>query len=273
MLNTKYQKLISGKIADIYSYDRGRVMKLYHDEYADFCDLEYKLASYINVYNLPTPKAYEQIRFNDRPGIIFGQVSGSSWHKIIDDDAVQVFGIAKKMAAFHFIIHNQISEHLPPIKDRLQQIIRDTNLPKELDKLYILQHLAKLPNGNSICHMNFLPENIIDAPKSPAILNWLSGGRGHYLTDVWQTYLLLSLPSNFSSLPFLGRLKKKAVYFILKHLYLQRYSSLAQKNIKNYRSWLLPLAAAYFEIAPEEDRLYLSQVISQETIRLKKELE
>ncbi len=273
MLNTKYQKLVAGKIADIYSYDRGRVMKLYHNEYADFCDLEYKLASYINVYNLPTPKAYEQISFDNRPGIIFGMVNGSSWHKIIHDDGMQVFSIAKKLAAFHFIIHNQTSEHFPLIKDRLQQIIRDTNLPKELDKVYILQYLAKLPNANHICHMNFLPENIIDAPKSPAILNWLSSGRGHYLADVWQTYLLLSLPSNFNGLPFFSRLKKKMLYFFLKHIYLHRYAHLAQIRIKNQKSWLLPLAAAYFEIGSEEDRLYLTQVIHKEIASLQKELE
>src|SRR5207253_2945540 len=57
------------------------------------------------------------------------------------------------------------------------------------------RRLSELPDGETICHGDFHPGNILLSRNGPVVIDWTSGTRGHPLGDVAQTSLLFDIAS------------------------------------------------------------------------------
>lgn len=137
-------------------------------------------------------------------------------------------------------------------------IQHNEDLPPDI-KAAALSLLASLPSGDSLCHGDFHPDNIILAKQQPIIIDWLDASQGPPLADVARTLMLFTIPP-LSMHP----IKKLLISWLragtLK-VFLDEYFSLLPEGKDQLDDWLsVVLAARLAEKIPEERGVILAQL-------------
>ena len=163
------------------------------------------------------------------------------------------------MGDLHAQIHECTSPGLPSARDRLAGMIEAATTLSPAAKSAALARLAELPAGDTICHGDFHPDNIVLAPRGPVVLDWANAVRGDPIADVARTVLLLqigSLPPGMAT-----RLAMAPLRGILLRRYLRRYWRARSRDpaagMAAVARWMLPVAAARAceDIEDERERL------------------
>ncbi|ERI95020.1 phosphotransferase enzyme family protein [Clostridiales bacterium oral taxon 876 str. F0540] len=188
----EYGKLIGvGNTANVYEYGEGKVLKLFHQGYPveDVAE-EFNNAMAIRDMKFEKPKAHEVISFGGKSGIIYDKVEGESLL-----DWVMKTGDVKKCAEYMAKLHREIVQNtinnVSNYKDFLRSHIlracfKDFNKQKDA-----LQLLDKLPEGDSLCHGDFHPGNILISNGNTIVLDFMNICQGNLLYDVARTVFLV----------------------------------------------------------------------------------
>ena len=103
----------------------------------------------------------------------------------------------------------------------------------------LLTELAKMPDGDCLCHGDFHPYNIIGPVGREVLIDWLDASRGEPAADVCRSYVLLR-----SAAPEMAS------------AYVDAYSQVSGKSCDAILNWLPFIAAARLvEGVPEVDEL------------------
>jgi len=221
-----------GKTAIIYEYEKGKVLKLFNQGYPyEAVEKEYYNAIAIRNMDFAKPKVYELITYENRNGIIYDRVDGESlldWVIRTGD----LHECATCMAKVHkAIIENKVS-NLPNYKDFLRNQIQKTSLT--LDKQQeVLHMLDKLPDGNTLCHGDFHPGNIIISGEEAFVIDFMNICSGNYLYDVARTVFLVE----YTPVPKDANDREKLLHFkkTLSDLYLVQMN-VSREMIQDYLS-------------------------------------
>lgn len=181
----------TGNTANVYEYGEGKVLKLFHQGYpVEDVAKEFNNAMAIRDMNFEKPKAHEVISFEGENGIIYDRVEGESlldWTMKTGD----VKKCAEYMAKLHrTIVQNKI-DNVSNYKDFLRfHILRASSedLNKQKDTLQLLD---KLPEGDSLCHGDFHPGNILISNGNTFVLDFMNICQGDLLYDVARTVFLV----------------------------------------------------------------------------------
>lgn len=172
--------------------------------------------------------------------------------------------VARQLAELHAHMHTCVvptgsyTQH--------QQIERGIEMSEALAdevKAAIVSILAKLPEGQAVCHGDFHPDNILLTSHGPVIIDWMNGTRGHPLGDVARTSLLFQTGGLPPRIPYHMRVIINATRTLLHTIYLDRYLHLHQATRQQINAWKLPLLAArLFEVEnyPQEKRIILRSI-------------
>lgn len=232
----KFGKMIGiGNTASVYEWEEGKVLKLFHKEYPDEAvENEYRNAMLIRDMEFAKPKIYEIISYEGRKGIIYDKIEGESlldWVMRTQD----VQQCASYMATLHKTIAQNTICSVADYKDFLKQFIPQTSLPAE-EQDNLLQMIDQLPNGNTLCHGDFHPGNIILSAGDAYIIDFMNICHGDYLYDVARTVLLVEytpVPPEVEDKEMILSLKKS-----LTDLYLS-YMNVTREMIKDYLTVLI----------------------------------
>ncbi|MDF2589110.1 MAG: aminoglycoside phosphotransferase [Anaerocolumna sp.] len=206
------EKIIGvGNTATVYEWDEGKALKLFHEGYPiDSVEREFHNAAMINPMPFHKPCAYEIITLNNRYGIIYDKVMGESlldWVLKTGD----LHTCAEYMANLHKeIVQNQI-DNVPDYKDFLYWGINQSNKIDATMKQDVFNRLKNLPEGNSLCHGDFHPGNIIISDGLAMIIDFMNVCKGNYLYDIARTVFLVEytpIPENIENKEQLRSLKK-----------------------------------------------------------------
>lgn len=188
----KYGKVIGlGNTATVYEWEEGKVLKLFYQGYPkEAVEREFHNTKAIRNMDFSKPKAYEIIFLEKRMGIIYDKVDGESlldW--VMRTGEVQECAVY--MANLHkAILKNKIS-NVPNYKEFLKcNIVNSpsTNLKKQEE---VLQILDKLIDGNTLCHGDFHPGNILISDGHTIVIDFMNVCHGDFLYDVARTVFLV----------------------------------------------------------------------------------
>lgn len=221
----KFGKIIGvGNTASVYEWEEGKVVKLFNQEYPDDAvENEYYNAMLIRDMDFTKPKAYEVISIEGRKGIIYDKVEGES----LQDWVMRTRDVqqcASYMAKLHkTIIQNNIS-NAADYKDFLKQHIPHALLTADEQK-NLLQMIDKLPDGNTLCHGDFHPGNIIMSGENTYIIDFMNICHGDYLYDIARTVFLVEytpVPAETKDRGIILALKKSLADSYLMHMNVTR---------------------------------------------------
>ncbi|TGL44903.1 aminoglycoside phosphotransferase family protein [Leptospira perdikensis] len=256
-----------GRSADLYALEDHKILKLFFpDAKESEIDLECENTVEANTKGASKMRCYGKAKVGNRFGIIFDRVDGISLTKLPDKNPLELFRIAGTLARLHYGIHKITSDKYKDIKVILNACLLSEPLSflnseeKEKTKSYI----STLPDGNSILHLDFHPENVIVEGKNEIIIDWMTAAKGNPAADVAFTVLLFTDAELWPGTPKL----KIIFYTIIRKFilggYLKVYKQLSGRTDAEITAWRLPaliLRLGLWNIESERERLK-SQILS-----------
>lgn len=188
----KYGKIIGiGNTATVYEWEEGKALKLFYHGYPkEGVEKEFYNAKAISDMNFATPKVYEIISYEGRMGIVYGRAEGESlldW--VLRTGDVQ--GCAMHMAKLHkAIVQNRITD-VQNYKEFLKGNILNVPLGNAKEQAAALRMLNKLGVGDTLCHGDFHPGNILISNGHTVVIDFMNVCHGDLLYDVARTVFLV----------------------------------------------------------------------------------
>jgi len=190
------------------------VIKIFHNEFSHFAFEEFEKVKAINKIGLSTPQVYELMDIDTRKGIVYEYVHGISMIQAMQKHPFSINSFAKKLAEIHAEMHSKRVNGIESIKESLSTVITDTETLKQEDKKTIIDYIKTLPDGNTLCHYDYHPGNIIVSNHSFRVIDWMTAGAGNPCADVCRTGIILNsgiLPPGISGVQkiLIGSYRKK----------------------------------------------------------------
>jgi len=248
----------TGRTAEIYGWDDGHVLKLFHATMpVASIAAEARSAQIVTAAGLPAPAAIDPlIEVDGRHGIVYMRVDGPTMLALLANEPQRLEELAGQFGALHAQMHRHTCRELPGQHAALERAI--ANAPALPDHLRerALQHLARLPDGAAICHGDFHPDNIVMTAQGPVIIDWMTATCGNPAADVGRTTLLFRTADAPERNPVRAATLEEVrhrFYAVYRRVYKERLPLSAAE----IEAWLPVLAAARLaeRIPEEEERL------------------
>lgn len=232
-----------GGTAEILRWNDRQVLKLFFDWVpSDLVEREIHAACLVSGMDLSTPKMLGELSVEGRRGLIYERVAGESLIQLLARKPWLCIPYARKFAELHAAIHRHPGTGLLPLKEWLEKTIRGLNIqPHEMVE-NALDRMTDLPDGETLCHFDFHPEQVLVTSKGQVILDWMTALAGPAAADVAHTVVLLRFGSLRDVNWFMKTLANLLRMIFLRtylHRYLEINPALAVEDI---RAWL-PIAA------------------------------
>jgi uncharacterized protein (TIGR02172 family) len=241
-----------GRTSEIYAWKEGRILKLFYDWFGlENIEREADISRAVSNGGFPVPAVGEILRVNDRYGLEYQRVYGESMWRIIRHKPWLATRLARRCAELQAGLHaSSIQIDLPRQRQRnVDKITRAESIPADI-RSQALEELEAMPDGDTLCHGDFWPGNILLTSQGEIIIDWFHASLGNPLADVARSTILclggaetrqirhafLSLGTAITSRilnPFI-----KLFLHAAHTAYLRRYFQLRPVGMDEYRRWL-----------------------------------
>ena len=258
MAAEKGPMIARGRTAEVFAWKDAQVLKLFLDKGAvRSVEHEAQVTGAVHKAGLPAPAVEGIVEVEGRLGIVLERVDGPSMLQVLSSKPWRIGQLGRTLGELHAAIHSCEMPELPSLREDLERSIREeVELPEET-KEAVLRHLKQLPDGNTICHIDFHPDNILMSSHGPVVIDWSNPRRGDPVADVTASSLLLRL----APLPqfIVGRWLINMVRAWFHSIYLKHYLQLRPAPREQIAAWELPLVTARLaDNIPEERDLLLT---------------
>lgn len=246
-----FGKLIAiGGTADIYDIGSGKVFKCFHEDKPDNCiDEEIKCTSSTAAISLGAPKIYERVNDVRGRGIIMEYVNGQSMLDIMLQDGIRydIEKNAEELAKLQCKVSCLDGENFPKGHEVMRRRISSVSCLDEDTKSKLIELLESLPPGNSVCHTDLHPGNVIITEDGFRLIDWCDTMCDSPWLDVARTLLIFESVTEIPGIDPVDLNKSRCAW---KKHYRAAYEKLAGKSDEELEGWMAVLAAVKLE---EED--------------------
>lgn len=237
-----------GYVAEVFAYGEDRAIKLFIEEDSrEDAELEARVTSEAREHGIAVPRVWDVVEAHGRPGIVMERVEGESMLRWGTTFPWRIYTGAKLMARMHVDLHSRTGADLPALREKLRKGIEKASQVEDDIRELALERLAGVPDGNSICHGDFHPDNIIMSKSGPVIIDWQDGVIGHPPADVARTTVLVE-----TGVPLVGAIRGAVVGVarrIFLSIYLKEYFRITGTKWEEVSPWMLPVAVNYTNAA------------------------
>jgi uncharacterized protein (TIGR02172 family) len=248
--------IAQGRTAEIFLWGDNEVLKLYRDWCpSDWIDYEQKIAHAVHEAGIPTPAPGEIVDVNGRRGLVYERLEGISMLRDMNARPWTILKHARSLAELQVEINQKSIPGLPSVKDGLRNGISTSRHLRDDQKEKILTLLDTLPEGKSLCHGDYHPDNVFLIKSGPVIIDWVTSSRGSPWADVARTSMILEVAPKA-----VGKQVSTMVLMMIqlyRRMYLNRYQKIVPDEDNEGERWLPIIAAARLneEIVLEREAL------------------
>lgn len=259
--NKKGELIGQGKPAEVFAWGDTQALKLYRDGWSPTAvEQEARLIQIVHDAGLPVYNVSEVVQLEGRYGIILERIEGVSMQKMIEKSPGKFVSLAPRLGELHARIHAIPGSGLPPQRQILESKIRTAQVLNDQIKQRALDVLARLPDGDTLCHGDLHPDNIMMTRDGPIIIDWCQTTQGNPLADVANTIALIEfgVPEGIPN----SRLMRWSMQWgraWFRWLYLRRYLEMRAGKVtrEELGAWELPaLAAKVADFVPRDHQLW-----------------
>lgn len=248
--------IANGRTAEIYAWQDGYILKLYHDWCPSYwVDYESKVVQALVAEGIPTPAATEIIEVKGRRGLVFERVMGVSMLQDMNARPWMIFRHARALAKLQAKINQSSIAGLSSGKDGLTHAIQQAPHLNDDMRGRVLKLLDTLPSGEKVCHGDFHPGNIMLTDKGAIVIDWMTVSAGNPMADFARTALLLTIGPKGAGKMLSPLLRLMISLFY--QTYSRHYLQLIPDKNHEREKWMPIIAAARLNerIEPERDAL------------------
>lgn len=235
--------LAFGRQAEIYDWGEGQVLKLFLSNWPDEANHEFEVSRLAFTQGARTPQPLKIIEKDGRPGIVFEKVDGPSLLRLLGERPWQVLPLARQFAELQHTVHRCIASGVPSAKSELEKAIRSKQQLTGTIQTVILERLSKLPDGDSLIHGDFHPDNVMVTEHGMVIIDWPNACGGCPLADVARTSIMLRFGEPVGKISVGLMILSRFLRGIFRTAYLREYFRQSSYSKKDLPSWELVLAA------------------------------
>ena len=235
--------LFTSRSSKIYQWEGNSLLKLFNTE----VDPEMIRNEEINTNEayrtgVTRVKCHGRVRIDDQIGIIIERVDGKPLISLAGSKPLTAFKVPGLMADLQINLHNTETSVIRCYKEMVLTAL--SSAPLEFlsndEKKTAIERLNALPEGDSILHFDYHPDNIMSDGKDATIIDWMTAAKGAPAADVAATLYLLT---EGEMIPGLNR----TVAFILEAIrkmicskYLKIYKEKTGMTDEAIAEWRLP---------------------------------
>jgi Ser/Thr protein kinase RdoA (MazF antagonist) len=181
-----------GRTAEVYAWGDHQILKLYRMGMPeDWVRHEARVARVVSAAGLHAPAiggsargetalgdiaAGDIVEVDGRLGIVYERITGPSMLDTIARRPWTLRSMARQFAAVHATMHNCARPELPRQRHGLIHAIHHAPGLDEATRQRALTALDRLPDGESVCHGDYHPDNIILSPQGAVVIDWMTAG-------------------------------------------------------------------------------------------------
>ncbi len=256
--------IAKGRTAEVFEWQKDKVLKLFYDWIPqEHISYEAEIGKAVYGAGVSAPFVHDIIEEFDRKGILYERVYGESMLKLLFKQPSGIIYNARLMAKIQAGIHSKTASDLPKQKDRFESAVKDAKVILGDKATLIIDYMNNLPDGNSICHGDFHPDNIIVTDDKPVVIDWNNAYIGYPLSDVARTCLMINFPSIPPDLSLVQKKLLKIFRKVIYKAYIKEYMKISNVCFEDIDEWLLPIAAARLSEKVPGEKEWLLDFISE----------
>jgi aminoglycoside phosphotransferase (APT) family kinase protein len=238
------RKIGSGAQAKIYEWGDGKAVKLFGAGIPKFViEHEYNITKFAYDNGVPSPAPDGLIEYNGQYGFVMEKISGKNMGQAFFSKPWTTDYYARVMADLHIKVNSvKVPGPVNSVRNEVTWWINGARIVPQNIKDAALRVMDRLPDGDSLCHMDLHPMNILISTRGPLLIDWSGGAKGDPMADVARTWLLNSFISAPWPVPEIFGAWFKHFF----NVYLERYKTLADFNEDRYEQWKIPIAVGRF---------------------------
>jgi aminoglycoside phosphotransferase (APT) family kinase protein len=256
-----------GRTAEIYAWGEGRFLKLLRPGFPPgLIQQEEAITTAVCQAGIAAPRIYEVVEVNGRPGIVYERIDGPSLMGNMERSLLRMREYAALLARLHASVHTHTFSpapaDAPKQKKILAQQIQAAEVLPEAVRSAVLDLLDSLPDGETLCHNDFHPLNVLMGPGGAVIIDWESASLGSPCADVARTTVTVALGRPVEGFPNWWVEKVSEGYLrAFTAAYVDSYRALTHNRLADLRAWQTVQAAAKVQWeAPANQRLWLDVI-------------
>lgn len=185
------EPIAQGRTAEILVWDTGTVLKRYRSGMPSHtAHSEARLTRAARVAGLRVPAVWGVVDYEGRRCLGIERIEGPTLLELLlaRPDAVEEHGLI--LAELLADAHGRTAAELPDHRAELGAKIRGAAQLPARTKKALLAELDRMPRGDSFCHGDLHPGNVVMGAAGPVVLDWSSASRGRGLADLARTLLI-----------------------------------------------------------------------------------
>ena len=251
--------LARGGQAEIYDLGNGKVLRVAKRP-RDFERIRYEYGVYASLADSPlsVPQAFELVTVGEAPAIVMEKVSGPSMMDLVTRNPLRATSLATELARLHVELSKvKATEGITLAKAKAEACIKRSEKIDDASKERILKMLHELPDGDTLCHGDFHPGNILYANGKSYLIDWVGASRGDFYSDIAHSYLLLRVVPRVPHMNRVMHFLQKRIGMTIAGRYLRAVLPESDADTARLSRWVLVNAAerTYFGLESEQDQL------------------
>lgn len=239
------KRLAVGGQAEIFEVDENTVLRvLRNPEDEGLLKTEYEVMKMLKAAGLDVPEVYEYLIVDGRPALLVERIKGVSMMEVMLKNPLKAVSYIKLLAKLHCeILSVKAPKDLRDVKKQAAFLTGKSNVLNESKKEFVQSVISQVPEGESLCHGDFHPGNILISGNRYCVIDWFGATKGAPASDVADTYLLFK---STSTVPGMSGLKLTIIKFtgkVLAREYFKTVRKIIQFSDEEFSRWLVIRAA------------------------------
>jgi hypothetical protein len=235
-------KIGAGREADVHTWGDDAVVKLYRPGFGGH-RAEALALTKLGGRGI-APPLLDVVNCDGRTGLVLQRLGGSDMLTLLQRQPWRMLRQARALATAHLGIHAvRVPGGLPNLRHILSARIEDAGLPPQL-RDFAVRILQGLPDGDSVCHGDYHPGNVLVAADRVSVIDWVGAACGVPEADHARTLLLLRRADPLPGTPVLSRTLMTAGRSVFTHGYARAYTEGSPRPLRHVDSWMIVHTAA-----------------------------
>jgi aminoglycoside phosphotransferase (APT) family kinase protein len=184
--------LAEGRMAEVFAYDDGTVVKLDRPEWDGVANFESDVLDRVAAAGLPVAASHGVVTIDGRRGVVLDRIEGTTLRQVLEVEPgePEVLALAQRFVLLQQSINATEIDGLPDLVTRLGQELTQGGLADpSVRQLTALLH--ELDDGRrGVCHFDFHPDNVLVSADGWVVIDWVTVATGPPTADLARTLLL-----------------------------------------------------------------------------------